>query len=105
MRSRQRFDPLATSSLPRWLVTTDIYRNRLSVTALVPGADLRAMLRVATERDVADGWLAESDASYGFLFIARDSERLLLSVTGVDPDVAPGAGHAHLTGCTSVRST
>lgn len=75
MRSRQRFDPLATSTNPYWLVVTDLYRNPLTVTPLAPGTNLHAALRAGIDGYVADGWHAEGDGAFGFVFIARGVER------------------------------
>lgn len=33
----------------------------------------------------AKGWNAESDGAYGFVFVNRDGERMLLEVTPRDP--------------------
>jgi hypothetical protein len=42
------------------------------------------------ERLASEGWEAEGDAQYSFVFIRRDAERRLLMLTPRDPyDTAP----------------
>jgi hypothetical protein len=66
--------------------------------ALPGGADLREVLREALTQCAAEGWHAESDGAYGFVFIARGSERRLVNLTALDPAECPGPGHAFLAG-------
>jgi hypothetical protein len=60
------------------------------------GTDLRQALNSALSRYAAEGWQAENDGAYGFVFIARGPERRLVNLTPADPSVGTGTGHAFL---------
>jgi hypothetical protein len=95
---RNRPDPLADSRRPHWLLVSDVYRNVISCEALPLGSDLHAVMREILSDCAADGWQAENDGAYGFVFIARGSERRLVKLTPADPAHCAGAGHAFLAG-------
>ena len=48
-------------------------------------ADLPDAMRAAIERLAIEGWQAEAEPRFGFVFIRRDSERRLLMLTPRDP--------------------
>jgi hypothetical protein len=95
---RRRCDPLADNRRPHWLTVSDLHRNVISSEALPAGKGLRQVLRVALAHCTAEGWQAENNGTYGFAFIARGSERLLISLTPADPASSAGPGHAFLAG-------
>jgi len=96
--SRQRHDPLATSTRPHWLTIADLHSNLIACEPLEPGTDLHEAMRAALAAWAADGWQAESDGRWGFCFARRGSERRLLNVTSVNPAAPNYGGHAHLAG-------
>jgi hypothetical protein len=102
--ARHRFDALGDTSRPHWLTLADMHRNMVACEALPAGADLREALRAALAQCVAEGWQAEGDGAYGFVFIARGAERRLLNLTAADPAEGVGAGHAFLAGRGVVNS-
>lgn len=75
-----------------------MHQNLITCEAVPAQMNLRDALREALELCAVEGWQAENDGAYGFVFIARDSERRLVSVTPADPSTAIGAGHAFLAG-------
>ena len=96
--TRRPCDPLADTRRPHWLTVSDLHRNLIACQSLPAGADLRAVMRAALADGAAEGWQAESDSAYGFVFIARGAERRLVNLTAADPAGCPGAGHAFLAG-------
>jgi len=52
---------------------------------LEPGADLYGAMTSAIERLAADGWRAEGEPRFGFVFITKESHRRLLMLTPRDP--------------------
>lgn len=72
----------------RYLVTWTLHWELVEFQALEPGCDLRAAMTMALESLVDDGWVVESDAAAGFVFINRAGERRLLMLTGRDPQSA-----------------
>jgi hypothetical protein len=95
---RNRPDPLADNRRPHWLTVSDLHRSLITCTPVPAGTDLRATMRDALAGHAADGWQAENDGAYGFVFIARGSERRLVNLTPADPSIGVGAGHAFLAG-------
>ena len=98
MPARRNFDPLARCDRPHWLVVSDMHHASLECTPIPPGADLKGAMHDAIARLATEGWEAESHGRYGFRFVARTGARRLVNLTTVDPQTAPGAGHAFLAG-------
>ena len=95
---RDRCDPLAEIGRAHWLTVSDLHRNLIACEALAAGADLRAVLQEALGNLAAEGWLAESDGAYGFVFVAKGPERRLVNLTPADPSEHGSSGHAFLAG-------
>jgi hypothetical protein len=57
---------------------------------LEPHADLLAAMTAAMQQLATDGWEAEGDARFGFVFIRRLSERRMLMLTPRDPFAVSG---------------
>ena len=89
-------DPLSENHRPHWLVVSDIHRNLLSSTSLPGGSDLRATLREVLLTYASNGWQAEGNGAYGFVFLARGSERRMVNLTPMDPACLGGRGHGSL---------
>jgi hypothetical protein len=96
--ARHRHDPLAATSRPHWLTVSDMHRTAIACEAVPTGADLQEALRVALAQCATEGWQAEGDGAYGFVFVTRGTERRLLNLTPLDPAEGFGAGHAFLAG-------
>jgi hypothetical protein len=75
-----------------------MHRNPIACEAVPTGADLREALRAALAQCAQEGWQAEGDGAYGFVFLARGAERRLLNLTSADPAEGFGAGHGFLAG-------
>lgn len=74
-----------TSRYPCFIVQWGLQWQLLDRQEIEAGADLRAAMATAIERVRADGWQPESKPDFGFVFLRRDGERRLLSLTERDP--------------------
>ena len=95
---RHRFNPMADTRSPHWVVVSDMQQNLIACEALPAGADLREALQVVLTICAAEGWRAETDGAYGFTFIYRGTERRLVNLTPANPADNAGQGHAFLAG-------
>jgi hypothetical protein len=94
---RSKYDPLATSSLSRWLVLRDMFHNVLDATELPPGSDLRQAFAGGLAALERDGWESEG-ASGAMVFVSRGNERRLLTIHELDPHEPLPTGHGVLSG-------
>jgi hypothetical protein len=62
----------------------------ISVETIKPREDASLALASSLERMAADGWHAECSPEFGFVFVRRGVDRMLVIVTGRDPH-APAA--------------
>lgn len=85
---RYTFLAFAKSSAPRYLVLWDMHWHVLDCRRLEAGADLSSAMTAAIERLSGAGWQAEGSTKYGFVFVRREEERRLLSLTERDPNDA-----------------
>lgn len=69
---------------------------RITCEALPAGVNLRQAMSTALAQYAQQGWQPEGDGAYGFVFIAKGTERRLLNVTPANPFECIGAGHAFL---------
>ena len=100
---RSKYDPLATSRLPRWLVLRDMFHNVLDSTEMPPGTDLRKSFAEGLATLEREGWQSEG-ASGAMVFVRRGGERRLLTVHELDPlePLPPGHGEGMPMGrCTT----
>jgi len=89
---RSKYDPLALSRQPRWLVLRDMFHNVLDSTELAPGSDLRRAFATGLADLERQGWESEG-ASGAMVFVRRGSERRLLAIHEHDPQEPVPAGH------------
>src|ERR1043165_70385 len=89
---RSKYDPLALSRQPRWLVLRDMFHNVLDSTELSPGTDLRRAFASGLADLERQGWESEG-ASGAMVFVRRGSERRLLAIHEHDPQEPVPAGH------------
>jgi hypothetical protein len=82
---RYKFIAYQKSSTPRYIVVYGLQRQIIDSQRIEPNADLFAAMTSAIQQLAADGWEAEGDARYGFVFIRRQGERRLLTLTPRDP--------------------
>jgi hypothetical protein len=72
------------------MVLWDLHWHVLECERLEPAADLSGAMAATIERLADEGWQAEGGAEYGFVFIRREGERRLLTLTPRDPyDMTP----------------
>jgi hypothetical protein len=87
---RYTFPAYNKSRTPSYVVLWDLHWHVLDCQRLEPAADLSGAMAAAIERLEAEGWRAEGGAEYGFVFIRREGERRLLTLTSRDPsDMTP----------------
>jgi hypothetical protein len=82
---RSRYDPLATSDRPRWLVVKDMHSAVLDSALIPAGTDLHALMAATIAGRQTEGWNVECDGAYGFFFCHRGSVREFVNVAHVDP--------------------
>jgi hypothetical protein len=89
---RSKYDPLALSRQPRWLVLRDMFHNVLDSTELSPGTDLRRAFAAGLAELERQGWQSEG-ASGAMVFVRRGGERRLLAIHEADPHEPLPQGH------------
>lgn len=94
---RSKYDPLAVSQQPRWLVLRDLFHNVLDSTELAPGTDLRQAFAAGLAELERSGWQSEG-ASGAMVFVRRGGERRLFTMHEVDPQEPLPPGHGVLAG-------
>jgi hypothetical protein len=88
-RKRGRYDFLATSDKPRWLVVQDRCSRVIDITYLPPGTNLRAALDNAVAQRKSDGWNVEGHDGrwrWSGFFCHRDGERVSVLLMAVGPE-------------------
>ena len=83
-QKRERYDPLAASPAPRWLVRVDPFRNVVDVLDLTPGADLRRALARGIEQLTLDDWEIEG-VSFSGTLVRRGDAHHHLGIVSTDP--------------------
>jgi hypothetical protein len=82
---RYTFPAFDNSATPRYVVVWDLHWRLIECQRLEPAADLSGAMAATIDRLASDGWEAEATPEYGFVFIRRQTERLLLMLTPRDP--------------------
>jgi hypothetical protein len=82
---RYTFPAYVRASTPRYVVVWDLQWQVLECQRLEPEADLSGAMVSAIQQLAGDGWQAESEPNYGFVFIRRKTERRLLMLTPRNP--------------------
>jgi hypothetical protein len=82
---RYRFNKFNKATTARYLLVTGAQQRLIEHEYHPPGADLRAAMAALLDRLSKEGWTAEHDAAFGFTFINRGGERLLVSITERNP--------------------
>jgi hypothetical protein len=82
---RYRHQLYSRAKTPRYCVIFNLQWQILESVELEPSADLAAALAAAIARQSTDGWQAEGEPEFGFVFLRRETERRLLILTARDP--------------------
>jgi hypothetical protein len=82
---RYRHKVYEKSTTPRWVAVFGLQWQVIKSHRLEPAADLGAAMAAAIKRLAGEGWLAEAEPRFGFVFIRREGERRLLTLTPRDP--------------------
>jgi hypothetical protein len=78
------------STTPRWVAVFGLQWQVIESYRLEPDADLYGAMTAAIDRLATEGWRAESEPRFGFVFITKESHRRLLMLTPRDPyDTSP----------------
>jgi hypothetical protein len=83
--ARYRHRVYEKSTAPRWTAVFGLQWQVIERYRLEPGADLYSAMTAAIERLAVEGWRAESEPRFGFVFITKESDRRLLMLTPRDP--------------------
>jgi hypothetical protein len=73
------------ASTPRYIVVFGLQWQIIDSQRIEPNADLLTAMTSAMQQLATDGWEAEGDARFGFVFIRRLDERRMLMLTPRDP--------------------
>jgi hypothetical protein len=82
---RTRRNVFATSRARHYVIVWDLQWQVMDCRRLEAGADLRAALTEILAELERDGWKAESNGEFGFVFVRRLEQRRLVTVTARDP--------------------
>jgi hypothetical protein len=88
--ARYHHNVYVNDTMPRWVAVFGLQWQVIESHRLEPAADLSGAMATAIERLAGDGWQAEDQPRFGFVFLQRDTERRLLMLTPRDPhDTTP----------------
>lgn len=82
---RYKFIAYQETPSPCYLVVYGLQWQIIDHQRIEPHADLLTAMTSAMQQLASEGWQAEGDALYGFVFIRRLGERRLLMLTPRDP--------------------
>jgi hypothetical protein len=82
---RYRHKVYEKSTTLRWVAVFELQWQVIESYRLEPGADLYGAMTTTIERLAAEGWRAESEPRFGFVFIAKENDRRLSILTPRDP--------------------
>jgi hypothetical protein len=82
---RYKFVAYDKSAGPRYIVVWGLQWQIIDCRRLEPYTDLSAAMQRTVRELEAQGWEAEGDLPYGFVFIRRRGERRLLMLSARDP--------------------
>jgi hypothetical protein len=87
---RYKFTAYQKATTPRYIVVFGLQWQILDCQRIEPHADLFTAMTSAMQQLATEGWEAEGDARFGFVFIRRLGERRMLMLTPRDPFAASG---------------
>jgi hypothetical protein len=82
---RYKFITYENVSSPRYLVVYGLQWQIIDHQRIEPHADLISAMTSTLQQLASEGWEAEGDARFGFVFIRRLGERRMLMLTPGDP--------------------
>src|SRR5271166_3310456 len=82
---RYRHKVYEKSTRPRWVAVFGLQWQVIESYRLEPGAGLLCAMTTSIARLTIEGWRAESEPRFGFVFITKQSDRRLLMLTPRDP--------------------
>jgi hypothetical protein len=87
---RYKFTAYQEASTPRYIVVFGLQWQIIDCQRIEPHADLLSAMTSAMQQLATEGWEAEDDARFGFVFIRRLGERRMLMLTPRDPFAKSG---------------
>jgi len=82
---RYRHKVYEKATTARWIAVFGLQWQVIECRRLEPAADLSGAMTAAIGRLAGEGWQAEAEPRFGFVFIRRERERRLLMLTPRDP--------------------
>ena len=82
---RYRCTVYVNDRLPRYVVLWSLQWEIIDCRTLAPDSDLYAAMLTAIEKSRREGWKAEGDPDFGFVFLYSGDLRRLLTLTPRDP--------------------
>ena len=99
-RRRVAFDPLETTTAPRWYVVRSMHGTVIKSLLLPAGADLKREFIALMLTWMDEGWqVGELSSASGTFFCHRELERRMISIDPTDPHDAPIFGNGYFGGC------
>jgi hypothetical protein len=80
------------SPRPQWLLVMVVGGAPLSIELLAPGRDIRAAFLSTVSAHRTQGWSVENEPDYPCVFVHKEDERRMVTISHVDP---VGASLAH----------
>jgi hypothetical protein len=103
-RRRSAYNPLETTTAPRWLVVRSMHGTVLEARRLVDGEHLQRVFVAEILRRLDAGWrVGEFSSAAAMFFCEKDTDRCVVTIDPTNPHEAPPTGAAHLGGA-SVNS-
>src|SRR3954470_17325645 len=88
-RRRGQMDPFLPSRHPQWLLVCVVGGAVISTKVLMPAADLRRAFLEVVKSHREEGWTLENEPTYPCVFLRRDRERRMLTLSHADPAGGP----------------
>jgi len=73
----------------QWLLVTTMGGAPVWIERLALGQDLRAAFLAAVGSYRSQGWLIENELDYPVVFVQKEGERRMLTISHVDPEGTP----------------
>jgi hypothetical protein len=86
--ARYRHEVFVKASTPRYVVVYDLQWKVIECRRLEPGSDLSAAMAATLVDLQRSGWQPETELRFGFVFLRRGVERVLVTITEREPGQA-----------------
>ncbi|HEY2682264.1 MAG TPA: hypothetical protein VGI93_02040 [Steroidobacteraceae bacterium] len=83
---RNRYVGFLSATHHGFVVVFDMFWNVLDAKAVDPGMGAQRALESCVDQLASQGWALDCTPRYGFVFMSRESKRILIEVTPRDPN-------------------